>query len=91
MQLAKKSTFGGRQAGSSGQIQVCRWKPGTQEGRERTCGGPHCRVEAAGFLCRDGAPLQVSLLRKEVIVQAMFAEAVRGSYPDLDCLELKDH
>lgn len=64
---------------------------GTQEGRERTCGGPHCRVEAAGFLCRDGAPLQVSLLRKEVIVQAMFAEAVRGSYPDLDCLELKDH
>lgn len=48
-------------------------------------------MEAAGFLCRDGAPLQVSLLRKEVIVQAMFAEAVRGSYLDLDCLELKDH
>lgn len=28
VQLAKKSTFGGRQAGSSGRIQVCRWKPG---------------------------------------------------------------
>lgn len=64
--------------------------PGRQ--REDVLGALNCRVEVVGFICRDGAPLQVSLLRKEVIVQAMFAEAVPGgSTQRLDCLELEDH
>lgn len=49
-------------------------------GRGRV-GGRTARWRPRGFLCRDGAPLQVSLLRKEVIVQAMFAEAVPGVVP----------